>query len=62
MCKIYKVFYFASFEFDHRRCHDLDLASMTSLPKIAVIGHYFIKRLARDDRDRRITHLSTEVA
>ena len=28
VCKIYKVFYFASFEFDHRRCHDFD----TELP------------------------------
>ena len=35
---------------------------MTSLPKIAVISHSFIKRLASDDRDRRITDLSTEVA
>ena len=30
---------------------------MTSLPKIAVIGHSFIKRLARDIRDRSITDL-----
>ena len=35
---------------------------MTSLPKIAIITNSFIKRLARDDRDRRITDLSTEVA